>query len=328
MQTANQHNTPAQPVLAVDIGGTKTAAALITPEGRIVSRAQEPTRQNGPQDGIQQISGLLENVLHASGHSLGDIAGIGIGIPAVLEPETDFVIWGPNLTDWRNVNLRGALQEYFQKPVCVEYDGHTAVLGEWWLGAGRGHQSMVDIIIGTGIGGGMVLDGHLIRGLNRLAGAVGWFAFHHETADISQQDRSLGFWEARTAGPGIARRAKTLLEGGKYSTSRLANCPQGPSARDVFEAAQDGDALAVQIAHEEADLLGLGIANIVSMVNPEIIILGGSVGTNAGFLIPRITEIVNRYAQPISARSVRIAPSTLGAEAGLLGAAYGMYLRL
>jgi len=318
--------SPNAPILAVDIGGTKLAAALVAQDGRILSRIQEPTGREGPQHNIDQIIHLLETLLSGAGLRTADILGIGIGIPAMLENETDFVIWGPNLEGWRGVELRPSIEAHFDLPVCIEYDGHTSVLGEWWVGAGRGHRSLVDIIIGTGVGGGMILEDRLIRGMNRLAGAAGWFTFCGGPGQVDQNDRSLGYWEARTAGPGIARRAQELLATGEYSDSSLANQPRLTS-REVFVAAQQGDALSKKVCTETADLLGSGIANIISLVNPEIIILGGSVGANAGFLIPRIYEVVNTWAQPVSARSVQILESTLAGDAGLLGAAYSALLR-
>jgi glucokinase len=314
-----------KPVLAVDIGGTKVAAGLVSQDGEVLARCQEPTCQNGPEEGIAQIMRLLENLLAGNRLSAQDTQGIGIGIPAVLEPDTDLIIWGPNLAGWRNVALRPALEEHFNLPVCVEYDGHTAVLGEWWVGEGRRCKTLADVIVGTGVGGGMILDGRLVRGVNRLAGAVGWFAFNDEEQPGNPEARSLGYWESFVAGPGIARRAIELLASGAYPQSQLSG--EAVDARAVFNAAQQGDPLALRVTGETVRLLGLGIANIVSLINPELVVLGGSVGSNAGFLIPDIRQVVLRWAQPISARSLRIVPSRLNGEAGLLGAAYGLLLR-
>ncbi len=315
-------------VLAVDIGGTKTAAGAVALDGCILARVVEQTRQDGPAAGIRQVISMLERVAAQAEAGSGQILGIGVGIPAVLAPETDFVIWGPNLSGWRQVDLRGALAAHFGYPVCIEYDGHAAVLGEWWLGAGRGCQSIVDIIIGTGVGGGMLLDGRLIRGLDRLAGAVGWFVLDPGAPVDAPRERALGSWEAHVAGPGIARRAQQFLrqeEGGESALhSKLATV----TAEDVFQAAQQADPLALRIVSEVADSLGRGIANIVSLVNPEIVILGGSVGSHAAFLLPQVRQVVERYAQPISCQTVKIAVSQLGSDAGLYGAAYGLILRL
>ncbi|MHC1783660.1 MAG: ROK family protein [Anaerolineaceae bacterium] len=234
----------------------------------------------------------------------------------------------PNLKGWKNVDLRGALEKHFKLPVCVEYDGHTAVLGEWWMGAARDLQSVVSIIIGTGVGGGMVLDGTLIRGFNRLAGAVGWFIMERDSETDAVKERALGSWESRIAGPGMASRARQQLNQPAGQKSSLALKGEEVTAKDVFDAAKNDDKFALRIAEEEAELLGMGIANIVSLVNPEIIILGGSVGSNASFLLPKIKSVMEQYAQPISSRVVMIVTSQLGADAGLFGAAYGILLRL
>jgi glucokinase len=314
-------------ILAVDIGGTKTAAGVITTDGRILNRVTEPTLQNGPEAGIHQIIALIESLFQQSKLNPEQFIGVGVGIPAVLEDNTDLVIWGPNLIGWENVNLRGSLETHFKLPVNLEYDGHSAVLGEWWMGAGRGHRYIVNIIIGTGVGGGMILDGRLVRGINRLAGAVGWFAFDPTYVPSESYANRLGSWEARIAGPGIAERARKLVEEQAKFGAKNSKLSENPDAREVFTLAKQGDPLAQKIAIEEAVYIGLGLANITSMVNPEIIILGGSVGANANFLIPRIKETMKKWAQPTSGKSVEIVPSLLGIDAGLLGAAYGVLLR-
>jgi glucokinase len=318
---------PENYILAVDIGGTKIASGLVRQDGTILSRLQEPTGKEGPQQNIAQIIRQLETLLSEAGLTTDHVLSIGIGIPAMLERDTDFVLWGPNLNGWRNIALRPTIESHFHLPVCIEYDGHTSVLGEWWVGAGRGHHSLVDIIIGTGLGGGMILEDRLVRGNNRLAGAAGWFTFMAGPGQEDPNDRALGYWEARTAGPGIARRAVDLLATGQYPESLLARNSFQVTSKDVFSAASAGDPLAKTICNEMADLLGSGIANIVSLVNPEVVILGGSVGANAGFLIPRMYEVVNTWAQPVSARSVQILVSTLAGDAGLLGAAYSAFLK-
>jgi glucokinase len=316
-----------RPVLAVDMGGTKVAAAVVTPAAAILARRQEPTCQTGPADGIRQVARLLEEVMTVAGLTWAEVSGIGIGIPAVLEPETDFVVWAPNLAGWRNVNLRDPLQEILGRPVCVEYDGHTAVLAEWWVGAGRGCRSFVDVIIGTGIGGGMVQDGRLVRGVNRLAGAAGWFVLTEAAGSPALRERSVGFWEARAAGPGIALHA--AARAAQVPGSALAALmPEAITAQDVFVAAASGDEVAQAVLDETADLIGLGLANIVSLVNPERIVLGGGVGAHCEPLLPRIRRVVADWAQPVAAASCEVVVSTLEADAGLLGAAYGAMLRL
>ena len=194
--------------MAVDLGGTKdTAAAVVTPQGEVLWRKQEPTCQDSPKEGTRQILRLLNELRQENELRPAEVLYAGVGVPAVLEPETDFILWAPNLKGWREVALRPALEQELGLPVFIEYDGHAAVLGEWWAGGGRGYQSLVNVIIGTGIGGGMILDGKLVRGRDRLAGAAGWFALTSEAGKQEQNTRSLGFWEALAGGPGLAEQA-------------------------------------------------------------------------------------------------------------------------
>jgi len=313
-----------RPVLAVDLGGTKVAAALITPHGEILERAVEPTCQDGPVPGIRQILRMLRLLAERASLDFSLLAGIGVGIPAVLAPNTDHVIWAPNLQGWWDVALRPALEEATGLPCAVEYDGHTAVLGEWWQGAGRGWRSIAMIIIGTGIGGGLILDGHLYRGRDRLAGAAGWFALTSDADLEDDRGHSLGHWEALAAGPGIARRAQALLP--DYPNSSLHQVSD-LSARQVFAAAREGDPLSLRIVDETAGLIGLGAANVVSLVNPELLILGGSIGCQPELLV-RVREVIQRWAQPVSARSLQLQAARLGSDAGLYGAACALLDRL
>jgi glucokinase len=314
-------------ILAVDIGGTKTAVAAITTEGRIISSLVDPTVQKDPASGINQIIQLLDSLITQLNIPTDRFIGIGIGIPAVLERETDFVVWGPNLMGWKNVDLKSPLESHFHLPVCIEYDGHTALLGEWWMGAAKGYKSIVSVIIGTGLGGGMVLDGHLIRGMNRLAGASGWFALTTDEQNRDERARSLGFWESKVAGPGFAKNVNLLLAG--HPESSLFACVEDKSltALKVFQAAENGDVFAKEMVDSLANLIGIGVANIISLINPEIVILGGGVGSHCGFILPRIQKVVGQWAQPISAAQTIITTSKLGADAGLLGAAFGVLLR-
>jgi glucokinase len=317
----------AELVLAVDLGGTKTALSLVNRSAEILHSSQEATCQSGPQDGIAQIIRMARALIRESSLDEKAIQCVGVGIPAVLEQDTDFVIWAPNLAGWRNVGLRSSLQAELGLPVFVEYDGHTAVLGEWWVGSGRGYQSLVDVIIGTGIGGGMILEGKLIRGRDRLAGAAGWFALTTEAENNAGRSQDLGFWEALAAGPGLASHTSTLAKNHPESSLYAPTQSNSLTARDIFEAARRDDALALQVVEQWAGWLGLGIANITSLVNPEIIILGGGLGSNCEFLLPRIRQTVERFAQPISAHGIELVTSQLGSRAGLLGAAYGAILR-
>ncbi len=245
-----------------------------------------------------------------------------------MEAETDRVIWATaNINGWYDIDLSGQLSRRLGIPVYVEYDGHTAVLAEWWLGSGRGCRSLVAIIVGTGIGGGMILDGRLYRGANRLAGGAGWFALTDQADRQDERQRTLGHWESLAAGPGIVLRAKAGLMDHPGSVLSQIGRDHEISCSDIFTAAQAGDSYSIELANQLAGWLGLGIANIVSLINPERVILTGGVGSHVDFLLDRIRLVMQRWSQPVSAQTVQISVSHLGVDAGLLGAAYGAMLR-
>ena len=294
-------------LLAVDIGGTKIAQALVTQAGEIGLRSEQPTDHAGPQAVIAQIAAF------AAGHRLDAAA---VSIPAVLEPGTDRVLWAPNLPGWRDTPLRELLRERLGCPVFVEYDGHAAALGEWWAGAAKGCSSVVSVIIGTGIGGGVIVENRLWRGRDRLAGAVGWLPM--AGAD------GLDHWENLAAGPGIAHQARRLIRQGAASTLAADTL----TARDVFAAARAGDRLAAQVVSEAAALIGQGVSGLISFVNPHIVVLGGSVGQQGDLLLPGVYAAVNRWTQPVSGRAIPIVSSALGADANLLGVAYTAFSTL
>jgi glucokinase len=315
-------------VLAADIGGTKTATAVISSTGEILQRSRSPTARAGPAVLLDQIAAMLQVDLAQAGMDIADVLGLGIGMPAVIDVDHKVVVWAPNLPGWENVPLHDELTARLNLPVRIEYDGHTAVLGEWWLGAGRGCRNVVFVIVGTGIGGGMILDGRLYRGSSRLAGAAGWFVLGTQRVFDGHAVR-LGHWESLAAGPSIARFAAQKL---RQSSEPSVLREQRPDPHDtltaqiVFDAARQGDALACEVIRHVGEILGVGVANIVSLINPEVVIVGGGVGTQADLFIDQIREVVLHNAQPISAEAVRIVPSQLGDDAGLLGAAKAVLL--
>lgn len=292
-------------VLAVDVGGTKVAVAAIDRQGHILRKTHQPTDLRGYVDVVSQIVEMSREVLDGDA-----MVAVGLSVPAVIDRTTDRILWAPNLPGWENADLKGVLSERFGVPVSIEYDGHAAVLGEWWGGAGRGCQSLASIIIGTGIGAGFIEDGRLWKGNNRLAGAVGWFPIPTEEGVVA--------WEQAASGAGIVRCARRLIERGEPTCLQL----DGLTAKQVFDAARQGDTLALQVAEETARYIGLGVASVISFANPQVVILGGSIGYHSDLILPSVRRTAAEWAQPYAARDVSILSSTLGEEAGLLGAAY------
>lgn len=299
------------PVLAVDVGGTKVATATVDRAGSVIRKTHQPTDLRGAEMVIDQIVAMSRTLLDGE-----TPLAVGVSVPAVLENLTDRILWAPNLPGWEGADVKGMLSDRLDAPTTLEYDGHAAALGEWWAGAGGGYDSMVSIVIGTGIGAGFIEGGKLMRGRDRLAGAIGWFPVDTPTGIIS--------WEKAASGPAIARRALQFIEQGWATRLQTDDL----TAKSVFDAARQGDDLACRVIEETAHYVGLGIAAVVSFANPQIVILGGSVGQHSDLMLPTVRRVASEWAQPYSARDLSIVCSRLGEEAGLLGAAYSAFQQL
>jgi glucokinase len=276
-------------VLAVDLGGTKTATAAIDESGAIASRVKEPAAHS-PEATVSQIAQAAERT-HA--------AIAGIIVPGIYNQRTGMA-WAPNLWGRDEVPLRDLLAGGLSIPAVIDSDRAGYVLGEQWLGAARGLRDVVFVAVGTGIGIGILSGGRLISGAHGIAGAAGWFALDPRWKDEYAQ---VGCWEAESAGPAVARHAGMA------------------SAEDAVRAARNGDPRAQAVLDSAADYLAMGIANLISLLNPEMVVLGGGLMLGGDFLLERIRTGVSRWAQPIAAASVRIELTQLGEDAGLLGAA-------
>ncbi|MDQ0474548.1 ROK family protein [Labrys wisconsinensis] len=298
--------------IGLDLGGTQVRAALVDEGGYIQARAAVATAAAaGPEIVIDQLHWVAEAV--STGVPAADLAGIGVAAPGPLDTGTGTALGLPTLAGFVDLPLARLLAERFDRPVRLENDGIAAALGEWRFGAGRGHANLVYVTVSTGIGGGVVSDGRLLRGRRGMAGHVGHMTIMRDGAPCSCGHR--GCWEAYGAGPAFARRARE--QAARTPGTQLA----GPiDARAVFEAAAAGDALAAALVAEEADILGLGIAGLLHLYSPEIVIVGGGVAHGFPALHPGIAARI-RTAAMAPFRDVPVVRAALGDNAGLVGAA-------
>jgi glucokinase len=292
--------------LAVDVGATKVAAGLVDVTGKVRERVQEPLTRQGGQAAVRQVVGLARRVAADKA-----TAGVCVAVPAVVDPDHREVVWAPNIRGWRRVRLADAVEEVLHVPTSLAYDGHAAVLGEHWIGAGKSVRNLVMLVVGTGIGGGMILDGHLHSGSDGLAGAAGWLTSGACAAAVRADDHHQPTLEVAAAGPGLARRAGAT----------------DGRAEAIFAAAASGDARSQRALDDVAGRLGLAVADVVSLLNPDLVVLGGGVcsGAAGARLLPRIRRAVRDHAQPAAARRVRIVLSRLGINAALVGAARAVF---
>lgn len=306
-------------VIGIDLGGTKVAAGIADVEGNILQSVEQPTDTDSAEQSVGQLLRIARDLCEKYA-SRGQLAGIGIGVPGITESETGLVVWAPNLPGWRNIPLGERFRSEFGVPTLVENDVDAAVLGEWWKGAGRGAKNVVLIAVGTGIGGGVIIDGRLYKGSGGVAGAVGWFVIGEDRLD-SAEYKDIGCAESLAAGPGIAKRAQEAARANP--TTAMLALTQGRvediTSETVFEAAKSGDQAALEVIKDTARHLGIVVANVISLLNPEIIIIGGGVAEGGDILLKPLAEIAKKHAQPASAASVRIVQAALGNKAGLMG---------
>ncbi|HEU5208920.1 MAG TPA: ROK family protein [Longimicrobiales bacterium] len=281
-------------ILALDLGGTKLAAALFTPDGSILQRTSVPI------DGRQgsDVGALILESVRQFGQQ-GAIRSVGVAVPGIYRSATG-TVWAPNIPGWDDYPLHAELRATLGADVAcaVESDRTCYILGEVWQGSARGARNAVFIAVGTGIGAGIMVDGRILRGHADITGAIGWLAL-----DRPYQDpyRDCGNFEYYASGPGIARAA------GMSTESAFAKRTSDPAARTAIERA---------VAY-----WGMAVANLVSLLNPEVIVFGGGVFGPGVELLDDIHREALQWAQPISIRQVRLVPSALGGDAGLYGAA-------
>ncbi len=278
-------------VLAVDFGGTKTALARVDEHGSIAGHRRFPAARS-----VAESVALVADACAAE----SSVAAVGVIVPGIFAPENGRA-WCPNLWGPDEVQLQQAFEARVKLPVVIDSDRSGYVLGEAWLGAARGLRHVVFVAIGTGIGVGILSEGALVRGAHGIAGAAGWLALDPEWRDVY---RDVGCWEAESAGPAIAGRAGAQ------------------DAAAVVSRARAGDRDALDVLLRAARYSAMGIANLISTLNPEVVVLGGGLMIGAGdLLLDPIRTDVLRWAQPIAAARCRIELSHLGDHAGLLGAA-------
>lgn len=309
-------------ILGVDIGGTKSAAVLGRADGTIIARREEPTEaQTGPQAILARLIALARELLKQQDLSPRDLSGIGISCGGPLDTKTGIVYRPPNLPDWDGVPVRALFEEAFPGVrVVLENDANATALAEWRYGAGRGTQSMAFLTMGTGIGGGLILDGRLYRGANDLAGEIG-----HQTILIHGplcKCGKRGCLEALASGPAMARLAQESLHygRGKRLVEIAGGKPAQITAKHVIDAAKEGDAFCQNVLSEVGTYMGIGLANLIQILNPERIVLG-TLAVHAGdLLLEPIRKAVAEYAWERSRSVCSIVAAELGDRAQDLAA--------
>lgn len=286
-------------MVAIDLGGTKVSFAAIDANGAVLARAKRPSHEGGAAVGFDALVASATDVVRAAGLGWKGVRAAGLVVPGIYDPATGRA-WAPNLWGRDEVPLREALSPRLPVPLVIDSDRSGYVLGEAWQGAARGAKDVVFLAVGTGIGAGILSGGRLVRGHGGIAGAVGWFALDPRWREDYGR---LGSFEAEAAGPALARRLG------------------GASAEEIAEAARRGDPAARRVVDETVEWLAMGTANLISALDPQVVVLGGGLMQAADLFLEPLRRAVRRWAQPIAVERCRIEPSRLGEDAALFGAA-------
>jgi glucokinase len=314
-------------VVGVDLGGTNIVVGVLPIDGGngdvLGLRTVSTDAQRGAKFVVDRIVGLIndsmEQVIAAHGGDRDDFAGVGIGSPGPLDRSTGTVLNTPNL-GWRNFPLRDLISNGVGLPATLDNDANCATYGEWWLGAGRDVDTLVGLTLGTGIGGGIVLNGQIFHGASDAAGEIG-----HMTIEANGRKCKCGNYgclEAYASGPAIALRAQEGLEAGVESllpalvNGRLEDI----TAATVYEAVVLGDPYANEVMRETAKILGAGVANMINVLNPEMVVIAGGVTRAGEHLFVPLQAEVRKRAFKSAQEACEIVSAQLPGTAGVVGA--------
>jgi glucokinase len=311
-------------IVGVDIGGTNVVVGTVPEDGSTVygMRKERTLVSEGPDAIVAQIAKMVDRSLDDARSSLGtapEVVGIGLGAPGPIDIGKGVVRLTPNL-GWRNYPLRERASEAVGLPAVLDNDANCAIFGEWWRGAAREAEIVIGLTIGTGIGGGIVLGGQIFHGASDIAGEIG-----HMTIDSTGRRCKCGNYgclEAYASGTAIAERAVEGIEAG--ALSRLGAYVGGDlsaiTAQIVYDAARDGDEYAQEVIRDTARFLGAGVANLINIFNPEIVVICGGVTAAGARLFHPLGSEVARRAFKAAVERCEIVPGKLTDTAGVFGA--------
>lgn len=315
-----------RPLLGIDLGGTKILAGIVGPDGRILSRAKKKTRADrGPDQILERIIDAAREAAIGAGLRIADLQGAGIGAPGQIDFPTGTIVYAPNL-GWHDFPLRARLADALGLAVTLDNDANAVALAEHAWGAGEGADDVVAITVGTGIGAGIILGGQLRHGFRGTAGEIGHTVIDQDGPEWPASNR--GCLEAMASRTAIAQRLSKAMEklDKKGKTSPIYELTGGDASkiRSKFlqQAVDEEDALVLEELERASRLLGIAVGNVINFLNPEVVVMGGGVIEAVGdVMMPTIEKVARKTAISSAGEGVKIVPSRLGDDAGLLGAA-------
>ncbi|WP_409270653.1 ROK family glucokinase [Neobacillus sp. SCS-31] len=307
----------------IDLGGTTTKIAFISSDGEIKDKWEIVTdNSNEGKNIVLNIIKSIDERLNVIGQARDKLAGVGMGAPGPVDYATGVLYNAVNLGFKGNYPLKETLELEMSLPAAIDNDANCAAIGEMWKGAGDGARDLVCVTLGTGVGAGVIANGHIVQGVSGAAGEIG----HITSIPVGGAQCNCGktgCLETIASATGIVRLAMELVQAGEKG--RLAEIVAANgiiTAKDVFDSARDGDTAAGQIVDEVAFHLGLALANVANTLNPEKIVLGGGVSRAGDILLKKVRDQFARFAFTRVRETTTIALATLGNDAGVIGAAW------
>lgn len=306
--------------IGIDVGGTNVKIALVDSNGKIGYSNTIPTRaEMGYEYTINNMKQAIRDLLAETKLSAKDIEGIGFGLPGQVDFKSGIVRLITNIPGWVEIPLAKMIEDEFHIPTRIDNDVRCAALGELNFGAGKGCQNLICITVGTGIGSGLIVNGKLVRGAANAAGEIGHIKLQMHDGPICGCGDT-GCMEAFASGPAIVAMAEDYIKGGKSTKFREMANGNDITPFIVAEAAKAGDAVARRIFTRMGEYIGIGMASVVNLLNPERIIVGGGVADAGDILMTPLKETIKKRAMKIAGETVEVVPAQLGNTAGVIGA--------
>jgi glucokinase-like ROK family protein len=308
-------------ILVADLGATSIDVAVTTLDGRILGHHDEPARiEAGPETALDRVDMLFDSLVRTTQGLPGRLWGIGIGVPGPVEFESGRPISPPIMPGWDGYAIRERFAARYGAPVWIDNDVNVLALGEWRSGVAAGHANVLVVKIGTGIGAGIISDGHLHRGAQGSAGDVGHIQVTDDPAIVCRCG-NIGCLEALAGGAALGRAGQAAAEDGRSARLQTALDQRGAvTAEDVARAASFGDPVAVALLGDAGRRVGSMLAGIVNFFNPSLIVIGGGVANSPDQLLAAIRETIYRRSLPLATRDLLVQRSSLGGLAGVIGA--------
>jgi glucokinase len=307
-------------IVGIDLGGTKLALATFSNNGDILNREIVAVGKRTGTDVGLLITDQIHKLIQKGSSDGNGIESIGISVPGISHPGTGKV-WVPNIPGWDDYPLLDEVMAISGNiPVSIDSDRACYMLGEVWKGNASGCRDAIFLSVGTGIGAGILINGEILRGSHDIAGCIGWMALQRP---YNEQYKNCGCFEYYASGEGIAKVAKSdLSDNEDYDGLLKHTIVDTLTSHDIFNAYQEGDALAAGVIKQCIEFWGMAVANLVSLFNPEKIIFGGGVFGPALPLLPAIYEEARKWAQPVGITQVTLVGSSLKGDAGVYGAGF------